>query len=132
MKKLNTFKNDSSLSLSKNKDSFSDKEKSKDKGKFKSKTLSRSLLLPVSNSNKKTLILDMDETLIHTKFQSNVTNYDIKLNVELEDNFYDIFVYKRPGVEEFLCRMSNLYELVIFTASIETVRSFYLISMQIK
>lgn len=122
MKKLNTFKNDSSLSLSKNK---KNNEKDNEKIKFKSKTLSRSFLLPISNSNKKTLILDMDETLIHTKFQDNVTNYDLKLNVELEDNFYDIFVFKRPGVEEFLCRMSSLYELVIFTASIETVRCIF-------
>ena len=130
MKKLNTFKNDSSLSLSKNKKLFN--EKDNEKTKFKSKTLSRSFLLPMSNSNKKTLILDMDETLIHTKFQDNVTNYDLKLNVELEDNFYDIFVYKRPGVEEFLCRMSSLYELVIFTASIETVRCIFFQSMLIK
>jgi RNA polymerase II subunit A small phosphatase-like protein len=37
--------------------------------------------------------------------------------VEIEGKLYDIQVMKRPFVDEFLTRVSSLYELVIFTAS---------------
>ncbi len=32
-----------------------------------------------------------------------------------------VYVIKRPGVEDFLMRMSELYEVVIFTASLGEV-----------
>lgn len=31
---------------------------------------------------------------------------------------HDVYVLKRPGVDEFLRRMGELYEVVIFTASL--------------
>ena len=35
----------------------------------------------------------------------------------MEGNIFNIFVLKRPGVEEFIAKISKLYELVVFTAS---------------
>lgn len=91
--------------------------------------LSNYLLPPQhpSDVGKKTLVLDLDETLIHSVFRP-VDNADmiIKIPDEITDhqgNTYsltnDIYVFKRPGVDMFLKRLSRYYELVIFTASID-------------
>ena len=39
----------------------------------------------------------------------------------MENKIHNIFVLKRPGVEEFLERMSKVYEIVIYTASLSRV-----------
>ena len=76
---------------------------------------------------KKTLVLDLDETLIHSFFKP-VEGADIIIKIpdevtDHEGNKYaltnDIYVFKRPGVDMFLKRLSRYYELVIFTASID-------------
>jgi Dullard-like phosphatase family protein len=38
--------------------------------------------------------------------------------VEIEGEVFYVYVLKRPGVEEFLAKMANLYEIVIYTASL--------------
>lgn len=43
---------------------------------------------------------------------------DIILNIELDRKKSVVHVLKRPGVEEFLQKMSRHYEVVIFTASV--------------
>ena len=70
--------------------------------------------------NKKTLLLDLDETLVHSCFSQYNPNIpsDIILQIELEKKIRDIHVLVRPGVEEFLKRMSKRFEVVIFTASL--------------
>ena len=68
---------------------------------------------------KKTLVLDLDETLVHSIFINvNNSNCDISLNINFENRNIKANVLKRPGVDEFLNKMSNLYEIVIFTASL--------------
>ena len=68
---------------------------------------------------KKTLVLDLDETLVHSIFINvNNSNCDISLNINFENRNIKANVLKRPGVDEFLEKMSNLYEIVIFTASL--------------
>lgn len=80
-------------------------------------------LLPDKSSeyaNKKTLLIDLDETLVHsgfTQYNPNIPS-DIILNVVLENKPRDIHVLVRPGVEEFLFRMSRRFEIIIFTASL--------------
>lgn len=73
------------------------------------------------------MVLDLDETLIHSVFQP-VENADINLRIpeDVTDDqgnkfriMNDIYVFKRPGVDMFLKRLSRYYELVIFTASID-------------
>ena len=75
-------------------------------------------LLPKQSSNKKTLVLDLDETLVHSQFQPFDAPSDIILKIELENELHDIHVMVRPGVSEFLKNMGKIYEIVIFTASV--------------
>ena len=75
-------------------------------------------LLPKKSGDKKTLVLDLDETLVHSQFQPFDVPSDITLKIELEDELHDIHVMVRPGVKEFLENMGKIYEIVIFTASV--------------
>ncbi len=75
-------------------------------------------LLPPKTSNLKTLVLDLDETLVHSQFIEFSSPSDIIIKIEIENEIYDIHVLVRPGVKEFLEKMKNFYEIVIFTASI--------------
>ena len=82
------------------------------------------LLPPKSNEliNKKTLILDLDETLVHSSFTPFQKN-DIILDVDFEGIINKIYVLVRPYAEEFLKNVSQLFEIVIFTASISKYAS---------
>eukprot|EP00996_Jenningsia_fusiforme_P000388 NODE_1332_length_1581_cov_57.500653_g1196_i0.p1 GENE.NODE_1332_length_1581_cov_57.500653_g1196_i0~~NODE_1332_length_1581_cov_57.500653_g1196_i0.p1 ORF type:complete len:358 (+),score=47.82 NODE_1332_length_1581_cov_57.500653_g1196_i0:253-1326(+) len=64
------------------------------------------------------LVLDLDETLVHSCFRPTPFA-DVILPVELKNSVHHAYVLKRPGVEEFLRRMSDLFEVVIFTASLQ-------------
>ena len=75
-------------------------------------------LLPPKISNKKTLVLDLDETLVHSQFLEFSIPSDIIIKIGIEKEIYDIHVLIRPGVKEFLEEMKDYYEIVIFTASI--------------
>lgn len=77
-------------------------------------------LLPEQRSGmkgKKTLILDLDETLVHSSFEP-VDDPDFKITVNIKGAKFDVYVIKRPGVDEFLTELAKHYELVIFTASL--------------
>ena len=80
-------------------------------------------LLPEKTSNKKTLVLDLDETLVHSvggigDMNGTIPQSDFTIQVPQINSTHDVHVNVRPHVEEFLERMSKRYELVIFTASI--------------
>ena len=80
----------------------------------------KKILLPQKSKeflNKKTLILDLDETLVHSSFVP-FENNDIVLNVEFEGMLYNIYVLIRPGAIDFIKKVAKLYEVIIFTASI--------------
>jgi RNA polymerase II subunit A small phosphatase-like protein len=84
------------------------------------KLFSDKLLLPPKSqefSHKKTLILDLDETLVHSSFTPFEKN-DIILEVDFEGVIYKIYVLVRPFAKEFLNNVSKYFEVVIFTASI--------------
>ena len=70
-----------------------------------------------SDFGKKTLVLDLDETLVHSSFKP-IDNPDIILPVEIEGSICNIFILVRPGVSQFLKRMIKHYEVTIFTASL--------------
>ena len=72
----------------------------------------------VNENNKKTLILDLDETLVHSAFSPFSRKSDIELNIYIEGENRMLYVLKRPYVDRFLLELSSLYEIVIFTASI--------------
>lgn len=76
--------------------------------------------LPVrlqEHQNKKTLILDLDETLVHSSFKPP-EQPDIVLPIEIEGKICYVYVLVRPGAISFLEELSQYYELVIFTASL--------------
>ena len=65
---------------------------------------------------KNTLVLDLDETLVHSSFTS--TPCDISLRIDVDSRKFDVYVLKRPGVDKFLEKCAELFEVVIFTASL--------------
>ena len=89
------------------------------------KLKSEKLLLPPKSrdlSNKKTLILDLDETLVHSSFTPFEKN-DIVLDVDFEGVMYNIYVLVRPDAELFIKSVAKFFEVVIFTASISKYAS---------
>lgn len=69
-----------------------------------------------ANVGRKTLVLDLDETLVHSSFRPTAVA-DIVITVELEGEHHRVYVRKRPGVDEFLVAVAKLYEVVVYTAS---------------
>jgi RNA polymerase II subunit A small phosphatase-like protein len=90
-------------------------------------------------AGRKCLVLDLDETLVHSSFKVSrptlrVYRYvlmltmaqilhqaDFTIPVEIEGNYHNVYVIKRPGVDEFMRRVGELYEVVVFTASVSKV-----------
>ncbi|KAF5389502.1 hypothetical protein D9757_004341 [Collybiopsis confluens] len=79
----------------------------------------RPLLPPIApqHAGRKCLVLDLDETLVHSSFKS-IPQADYVVPVEIEYTWHNVYVIKRPGVDNFLKKMGELYEIVVFTASL--------------
>lgn len=80
----------------------------------------------LSMVKKKVLVLDLDETLIHSHHDGVLrqtvkpgTPPDFVLKVVIDRHPVRFFVHKRPHVDFFLDVVSQWYELVVFTASME-------------
>ena len=72
----------------------------------------------MSNTNY-TLILDLDETLIHyPQIVQNSSDMDKKI------------ILKRPGLKLFLEEVSKYYEIVIWTAGLKDVFFYYIIFLR--
>lgn len=96
-------------------------------------TYSNYPLTPVSSHRlniikKKILVLDLDETLIHSASVNSPYNSekralpiepDFELQVVIEKDLVKFHVFKRPHVDEFLEIVSQWYDVVIFTAGID-------------
>jgi carboxy-terminal domain RNA polymerase II polypeptide A small phosphatase len=77
-------------------------------------------LLPAAQpplKGRKCLILDLDETLVHSSFKI-LNQADFTIPVEIEGQYHNVYVIKRPGVDQFMKRVGELYEVVVFTASV--------------
>jgi len=90
---------------------------------------------------RKCLVLDLDETLVHSSFKVSLKKIslgmsrdlpiqilhqaDFTIPVEIEGNYHNVYVIKRPGVDQFMKRVGELYEVVVFTASVSKVRRVY-------
>jgi RNA polymerase II subunit A small phosphatase-like protein len=100
----------------------------------------RPLLPPLApqHAGRKCLVLDLDETLLHSSFKvrfcprprsrqthslQSIQHADYVVPVEIEYHWHNVYVIKRPGVDNFLKKMGELYEIVVFTASLSKVRS---------
>ncbi|KAK5153839.1 hypothetical protein LTS14_007058 [Recurvomyces mirabilis] len=67
--------------------------------------------------DRKCLVLDLDETLVHSSFKI-LHQADFTIPVEIEGQYHNVYVIKRPGVDQFLKSVGELYEVVVFTASV--------------
>lgn len=77
-------------------------------------------LLPeikISDYGKKCVVIDLDETLVHSSFKP-ISNADFIVPVEIDGIVHQVYVLKRPHVDEFLQKMGELFECVLFTASL--------------
>ena len=81
----------------------------------------------------KTLILDLDETLVHaSNFPINMPDIQYKMVSKFQfESETEIYVRVRPFVKEFLSFVSKYYEVVVFTASLKEVL-YFLTSTQIR
>ena len=69
------------------------------------------------DKGRKTLVLDLDETLVHSSFKP-IMDPDFIIPVEIEGRIVDVYVLKRPLMDEFLAAVGQMYEVVVFTASL--------------
>ncbi|KAM7064235.1 CTD small phosphatase-like protein isoform 3-T3 [Molossus nigricans] len=84
-------------------------------------------LLPevtVLDYGKKCVVIDLDETLVHSSFKP-ISNADFIVPVEIDGTIHQVYVLKRPHVDEFLQRMGQLFECVLFTASLAKAPSLH-------
>jgi Dullard-like phosphatase family protein len=72
----------------------------------------------IAKIKKKLLVLDLDETLVHSRFSQFKIKSDIILNINIDGRDHIIHVLKRPYLAHFLKEISKYFEILIFTASI--------------
>jgi len=75
-------------------------------------------ILPCSQyPDRLTLVLDLDESLVHATLEK-VEDAEIIFNLKDENEMdHTIYVLKRPGLDDFLKKVSEIFEVIIFTAS---------------
>ncbi|KAK8485685.1 hypothetical protein V6N13_023561 [Hibiscus sabdariffa] len=81
------------------------------------------LLPPLVPGKKRTVVLDMDGTLVHSTEDPPPPSYDFVITPIANGVAKNLYVSKRPGVDEFLEAISEKYEVVVFTAGMEAYAS---------
>ena len=76
-------------------------------------------LPPKTSKFQKTLVLDLDETLIHSYFDCpSPRQADLSYDILVENKKIHVNSMIRPGAREFIENVSTLFEIVVFTASL--------------
>jgi len=73
---------------------------------------------PSPSTKRKTLILDLDETLVHSTIKP-VTHHHLTVDVMIDGVSCKFYVIKRPHVDYFLKRVTECFDVIIFTASMK-------------
>ena len=63
-------------------------------------------------------------------FLQPISNADFIVPVEIDNVIHQVYVLKRPYVDEFLLRMGELYECVLFTASLAKVSCYIFLKLK--
>ncbi|KAJ0927980.1 putative protein-serine/threonine phosphatase [Helianthus annuus] len=63
-----------------------------------------------------TLVLDLDETLVHSSLE-HCDDADFSFTVFVDFKEHTVYVKRRPYLKEFLERVSEMFQVVVFTAS---------------
>lgn len=71
-----------------------------------------------ANKGRKTLVLDLDETLVHSEFGTD-SNPDCTFSILFNKEYYLVRTQKRPYLDEFLERVAELYEVVFYSSGVE-------------
>ncbi|XP_070662501.1 uncharacterized protein [Malus domestica] len=81
-------------------------------------TKERRPLPPLTSPEKRTVFLDLDETLVHSVTGPPPKKFDFVVRPKIRGKIMTFYVVKRPGVDEFLEKLGNKYEVVVFTAGL--------------
>lgn len=77
----------------------------------------RTRLSSSTPDKRKTLVLDLDETLVHSSPEA-IPDADIVFTINTCEGQVPIYVIIRPGLQSFLERAKKNYDIVIYTASL--------------
>lgn len=70
------------------------------------------------HKGKKTLVLNLDETLVHSVFYED-EKADFMFSFKMFEKIYSLSCYKRPYLDEFLAEMAKSFEIVYYTQAVE-------------
>ncbi|KAH9295701.1 hypothetical protein KI387_039289 [Taxus chinensis] len=78
----------------------------------------RPILLPKQARRRPpiTLVLDLDETLIHSTLE-HCDDADFTFQVHFDMKEHTVYVRRRPYLEVFMERVAQMFEVIVFTAS---------------
>ncbi|CAD8192693.1 unnamed protein product [Paramecium pentaurelia] len=67
---------------------------------------------------RKLIVLDLDETLVHSQFQLK-NGYDFAIDIIVQRQIFTVYVTIRPGVQQFIEQLNQYYDIVFWTASLQ-------------
>ncbi|CAN4105665.1 unnamed protein product [Withania somnifera] len=83
-------------------------------------------LPPLVSPEKKTIFLDLDETLVHSNPNPPPEKYDFIVRPVIDGHRVEFYVLKRPFLDELLEFLSEKFEVVVFTAGLREYASLVL------